>query len=306
MVTQKVLPIPNDAIDRLADAVTASHPFSGHDAYDSLPERSRMRFSTFNVLGFRIQAITLRDLLLIISEAVLNKAKYVVTNHNMHSLYVWYYDAQMRDLYARADFTHVDGLPLIPLFRLFGARLKREHRIAHMELLPLLATEAIKQGWRIYYLGSKPGIVEKGAERLREQYPGLQLRTHHGYFDTHGAENDAVLRDIRDYAPDVLMVGMGMPRQEAWINENLNHIVARTVFCSGCTMDYVAGKVSSCPRWLGNIGFEWCYRLLSEPTRLWSRYLVEPWFVLGQLGRAYFKLGRSFESSSPILEDGHE
>jgi N-acetylglucosaminyldiphosphoundecaprenol N-acetyl-beta-D-mannosaminyltransferase len=173
-----------------------------------------------------------------------------------------------------------------------------------VEFLPLLAAEAAnKQGWRIYYLGSEPGVVEKGAACLRERHPGLQLRTHHGYFDTHGAENEAVLSDIRAYAPDVLMVGLGMPRQDIWVNENLDHIAARTIFsCCGCTMDYIAGRTPSCPRWLANNGFEWLYRLLAEPTRLWRRYLVEPWFVLIQLGSAYFRLGWPFHASSSILE----
>jgi N-acetylglucosaminyldiphosphoundecaprenol N-acetyl-beta-D-mannosaminyltransferase len=296
----------NEPIDRRVGDVTPLRRPLGHEGHCSSSGRSRLTFPTFNVLGIRVQSITKHDLLAIISEAVRNQAKYVVANHNMHSLYVWHHDSNMRALHARADFTHVDGLPVIPLFRLFGFRLKREHRTAYMEFLPLLSTVAVKEGWRIYYLGSQPDVAEQGAARLREQYPGLQLRTGHGYFDVHGAENEAVLGDIRAYSPDILMVGMGMPRQEAWINDNLNHIAARTIFCCGCTMDYVAGKIPPCPRWLGDIGFEWLYRLLAEPARLWRRYLVEPWFVLGQLGSAYFKLGRSFEASSSIREDSND
>ena len=73
------------------------------------------------------------------------------------------------------------------------------------------------------------------------------------------------------------MVGMGMPRQEIWANENLDHIAARAIFSTcGCTMDYIAGKTPACPRWIGNNGFEWLYRLIAEPARLWHRYLVDP------------------------------
>jgi len=294
-MTAQPLPTPSGTVDRGAIDVIPLPRSSSQEGRRSFPDRPRLKFPTFNLLGIRVQAITLHDMLAIVSEAALSQAKYVVANHNMHSLYVWHHDSKMRDLCARADFTHIDGLPLIPLCRLFGFRLKREHRTAYMEFLPALAAEAIKQEWRTYYLGSEPDVLEKGAARLREQYPGLQLRTHHGYFDTHGAENEAVLSDIRAYAPDVLLVGMGMPRQEAWINENLDHIAAKTIFCCGCTMDYVAGKIPPCPRWLGDIGFEWLYRLLSEPARLWHRYLVEPWFVLGQLLKACFKLGRSVD-----------
>jgi N-acetylglucosaminyldiphosphoundecaprenol N-acetyl-beta-D-mannosaminyltransferase len=293
-------------IERRASDIALLPRSLGEGSYSSSPRESQLNFPMWSLFGIRVQAITRQDLLCIISKAVLNQAKYVVTNHNMHSLYIWHHNSKMRELYARADFTHIDGLPLIPLFRLFGARLKPKHRTAYMELLPVLATEAIKQGWRIYYLGSEPDIVEKGAALLRERYRGLQLRTHHGYFDNYGVENEAVLSDIRAYSPDVLMVGMGMPRQETWINGNLNEIAAGTIFCAGCTMDYVAGKIPSCPRWLGDIGFEWLYRLVSEPTRLWRRYLVEPWFVLGKLTAAYFELEHRLGSSDSIVEDSSE
>jgi N-acetylglucosaminyldiphosphoundecaprenol N-acetyl-beta-D-mannosaminyltransferase len=307
MIARKFLPTPDSTLDRRASSITLLPRSYGQEKQPSIPGRSRVKFPTFNLFGIRVQAITTTDLLTVISDALVNEATYVISNLNMHYLYGWHRYSAIRVHHARADFTHIDGLPLIPLFRLFGARLKGKHRIAYMEFLPVLATEAVKQGWRIYYLGSDPGVVEKGAARLREQHPGLKLRTHHGYFDTHGAENEAVLSDIRAYAPEVLMVGMGMPRQEAWVTENLDHIAARTIFsCAGCTMDYAAGVIPSCPRWLGNSGFEWLYRLLAEPARLWRRYLVEPWFVLGLLTMAYFKLGRRFDASSSIVEDSNE
>jgi exopolysaccharide biosynthesis WecB/TagA/CpsF family protein len=256
-----------------------------------------VNFPTFNLMGIRIQAITAPDLLSIISEATQKQAKYVIANHNTHSLYVWYHNDRMRGFHARADFTHVDGMPLIALFRPFGILLRREHRVGYADFLPLLAQEAVKRGWRIYHLGSKPGVGEKGATILREQYPGLQICTHHGHFDVQGSANEAVLADIRAYLPDVLLVGMGMPRQEIWINDNLRHISARTIFCSGGMMDLVAGEIPTCPRWLGQAGLEWCYRLCSEPSRLWRRYLVEPWFVFGQLASAPLKFGRSLNAA---------
>ena len=300
MITRQLLPTPKGAAD---------DRYLGQEETQSPgPERSGIKFPTFDMLDIRVQAITADDLLAIISEAVAHAEKYLVTNLNMHSLYGLHRYPEIRDHHVRADFTHIDGLPLIPLLRLFGIKLKPENRIAYVEFLPQLAAEAAERhGWRIYYLGSEPGVVETGAASLRKRYPGLQLRTHHGYFETQGAENEAVLADIRAYAPDVLMVGMGMPRQEIWVNENLDQIEARTIFaCCGCTMDYIAGKTSACPRWLGNYGFEWLYRLLVEPARLWRRYLVEPWFVLVQFGSAYFKLDRNFDALGPIIEDRNE
>jgi exopolysaccharide biosynthesis WecB/TagA/CpsF family protein len=257
-----------------------------------------VNFPAFNLMDIRVQAITAPDLLSIISEATQKQAKYVIANHNTHSLYLWHHDARMRDFHARADFTHVDSMPLIALLRPFGIPLRREHRTGYMDFLPLLAREAVRRGWRIYHLGSKPGIGEKGAAILREQYPGLQIRSHHGYFDIQGTENKVVLADIHAYSPDVLLVGMGMPRQEIWINDNLCHISARTIFCSGGMMDFVAQEIPTPPRWLGQVGLEWFYRLCSEPSRLGRRYLVEPWFVLGQLAGAPLKFGRSLNTAN--------
>jgi N-acetylglucosaminyldiphosphoundecaprenol N-acetyl-beta-D-mannosaminyltransferase len=83
------------------------------------------------------------------------------------------------------------------------------------------------------------------------------------------------------------MVGMGMPRQEVWVLENREDIDARALFCCGALMDYVAGEIPTPPRWIGRLGFEWLYRLLSEPSRLWRRYLLEPWSVMERLTWSY-------------------
>jgi N-acetylglucosaminyldiphosphoundecaprenol N-acetyl-beta-D-mannosaminyltransferase len=88
------------------------------------------------------------------------------------------------------------------------------------------------------------------------------------------------LAEIERFRPDILMVGMGMPRQEHWIVENLEHIHAHAILTSGACMDYLAGVVPIAPRWMGRFGVEWMFRLWSEPSRLWQRYLLEPWFLL--------------------------
>jgi N-acetylglucosaminyldiphosphoundecaprenol N-acetyl-beta-D-mannosaminyltransferase len=195
----------------------------------------------------------------------------------------------MREFYRLADYSHIDGMSLIMLGRVLGFPLKRDHRTGYMDFLPLLAKEAASRGWRIFYLGSRSGVAEKAARILRERYAGLQILTHHGHFNAEraGRQNQEVLAEINAYDPHVLMVGMGMPRQEIWVIENQKDIASRAVFCCGALMDYVAGELPTPPRWIGRLGFEWLYRLLSEPARLWQRYLVEPWSVMGQLARVY-------------------
>lgn len=253
-----------------------------------------MTKSPFTFLGVRVHAMTKHDLVSVAAEAVREGTKCVVANHNLHSLYLWRHEPNMRAFYSVADYIHIDGMSIVLLGRLLGLPLTAEHRTQYVDLLPLLADQAAKHQWRVFYLGSKPGVAEKAARILRTQYPELQIVTRDGYFDVHRSadQNRAVVAEIKDYAPHILMVGMGMPRQEIWLAENLNDLRANTIYCCGALMDFIAGEIPTPPRWLGPLGLEWLYRLLSEPARLWRRYLIEPWSILiGVLGR-YFRYGQ--------------
>ena len=229
--------------------------------------------------------MTKEDLVSVVSKAIQHRWRCVIGNHNSHSLYLCGRQPEMRAFYSLADYIHVDGMSIIRLGQILGLPLKPRHRTQYIDLLPSLAKAAAKHQWRVYYLGSKPGVADRAAQLLRDEYPGLQIVTRHGYFDPKpgGALNQAVLADIRQYAPDLLMVGMGMPRQEVWVAQNLSEISANVICCCGGMMDLVAGEIPLAPRWLGPLGFEWLFRLCTEPVRLWRRYLLEPWMVLIQV-----------------------
>lgn len=184
----------------------------------------------------------------------------------------------MRMFYERADIIHIDSMPLVYWARLLGYPVTHDQRVTYVDWVhPLLATAAY-QGWRVFYLGGKPGVAARAAEYLRTQYPSLMIATHHGYFRPD--ENVAILATIADFQPHILMVGMGMPRQEYWILDNLDRIRANAILTAGACFDYIAGEIPTPPRWMGRVGLEWLYRLISEPQRLSRRYLVEPWSLV--------------------------
>ena len=246
----------------------------------------------FSLLGLRVNKLSGRDLVRVVTDVVQAGGNSVIANHNLHSLYLWYHEPKMRAFYAAADIIHIDGMSLVCLGNILGLPLKRRDRTTFLDLFPLLVEQAVEQDWRIFYLGSKPGVTERAAAVLRKQYPTLQIQAHHGHFnpDRAGEENQKILKQINDYAPHILFVGMGMPRQETWILEYRNDLTVNAIFPAGALMDYLAGEIPTPPRWLGSFYLEWLYRLLSEPTRLWRRYLVEPWFVLGQVLRSQVKM----------------
>lgn len=231
------------------------------------------------------------DLNKLLQQIISTGDRRIVANHNLHSIYVYHQDSKMRNFYANADYIHVDGMAMVLLGKLFGLPLERKHRVTYADWIYSIISEAARNNWRVFYLGSKPGVADKGASLLRQQHPSLQIQTAHGYFDAQveSQENKAVVSAINSYRPHILLVGMSMPRQEHWISDNFEQLKTNVILPSGAAIDYVAGNVPTPPRWAGRWGLEWLFRLFAEPTRLWQRYLVEPWFVLRVILLQYVK-----------------
>lgn len=211
----------------------------------------------------------------------------VIANHNSHSLYLLRREPQLAAFFRAADLIEIDSRPMILWAQLLGLPVSGRHRCTYLDWRADFWSLAEQKGWRVFYLGGAPGVAEAGAERLRQRWPGLNLAVRHGYFDARpeSEENLEVVGQIREFDPHVVLVGMGMPRQEAWIHEN-RAAFRRGVFMPvGAALDYEAGVQSIAPRWLGPIGLEWLYRLATQPRRLAFRYLVEPWSLLPAMGR---------------------
>jgi N-acetylglucosaminyldiphosphoundecaprenol N-acetyl-beta-D-mannosaminyltransferase len=250
-----------------------------------------MECRRYSVLGVVVDALTMPLLGDVLKQTIESGGRKLFANHNLHSIYVYNHDAKMRAFYDAADHIIIDGMPIIVAGRLLGHPLKVENRVSFLDWLPLLFEKAAQENWRLFYLGSAPGIAEKGQKLLQNKIANLHMVVAHGFFDpTVGeAENSAVLAQINAFKPHILFVGMGMPREEHWILDNLQHISANVILVAGGTMDYIAGVVPTPPRWLGPLCLEWLFRLASEPRRLWRRYLVEPWFILKIFFAEFFR-----------------
>lgn len=244
---------------------------------------------SFDVLGCEVHATTALELTDLLEYEVNLGKRCVIANHNLHSLYLYQKDEKLRRFFTKSKWTHADGMAIVLLARMTGSGLNRSDRVTYVDWMPLIMERAATHDWRVFYLGSKPGVAEKGIKILQERFPGLQMKATHGYFDPASEENDRVLDEIRNYSPQVLMVGMGMPRQEQWIVDNLEKLGPMVILPCGASIDYVAGEIPTPPRWAGRFGLEWLYRLIAEPRRLWTRYLVEPWALLLLVGTRWLR-----------------
>ena len=235
----------------------------------------------YKLLGVGVTPQTLEELLATISNSVDHRQPLIVASQNLHSVYTYHKSQALRGLHEVA-IKRVDGMPLIYFGRVLGYPVKREQRITWVDLMYPLIQEATDNQWKVFYLGADEQSVSKGVEILKQKYPSLNITYRNGFFDVKkdGQENQYILKQIAEYQPDILIVGMGMPRQEKWILENREQLDVPVIMTCGAAIEYVAGTVRTPPRWMGRVGLEWFYRLQENPRRFAFRYLVEPWYIL--------------------------
>ena len=237
------------------------------------------------LLGREMDVVTREQVMATIAARAAEKRKTLIANHNLHSLRLWDREPAMARLYARAEIVEIDSMPLVAWGRLMGLKLGREHRNTYLDWREDFWRMASAGGLRVFHLGCKPGVGAAAREALLKQYPGAVIGERHGYFDLEGVENEAVLAEIAAFEPDVLFVGMGMPRQERWIEANWDRLPECPLLPIGAAFDYEAGVVPTPPRWTAAIGMEWLARFLAEPGRLFHRYFVEPWGLVPAMAR---------------------
>lgn len=240
------------------------------------------------VLGVGVDPLTVEELHEEIGREIQAGGHALVLNANVHCLNLAYTDPKLRSFLNEAEVVFCDGVGVMLAARLLGRRIPE--RITYADWAWRLASYAAAERFTLYFLGAHPGVAEKAAEKLKGRYPDLRVSgIQHGYFDRSagGPENEAVIEKINAAAPDILLVGFGMPVQERWLMENWDRIDARVALTGGAVFDYISGELRRGPPILTENGFEWLARLLVEPRRLWRRYVVgNPvflWRVIRQL-----------------------
>ena len=199
-----------------------------------------------------------------------------ITYANVHVVNLAQDDMALSAFLHNADLVYCDGNGLRLGAHLLGSSIPA--RMTGADWIWDLAQHA-EGKWRLYWLGGADGVAEKAAQELRERYPELEIQTDHGFHAQSGPEDAAVVKRINDYAPDILLVGMGTPTQECWVDARRTSIDAPVVWCIGATADVLAGVETRGPKWLTDRA-EWLSRLWANPSDKWRRYLVgNPLFV---------------------------
>jgi len=180
-------------------------------------------------------------------------------------------DPKLQRFVDGASLVVVDGQPIVWVSHLQPDPLPE--RVTGVDLVHELCGMAAKEGLEVYFLGARREVIEAASKRLADRFPGLEVSgIAGGYFDA--AEASERARAIRESGAKILFVGMGVPRQEDFIESQWDDLAAQLVIPVGGSFEVIAGTARRAPPFLQRIGMEWSFRLAQEPRRLWKRYLV--------------------------------
>lgn len=236
-----------------------------------IARRTSVALAPITLFGVPIHPVTMEQALDVVEGAIERRESLQIGVVNAAKLVTMQRDAMLREDVASSDLVIADGAAVVWASRLLGRPLPE--RVTGIDLMMGMLARGAKRGHRFYCLGATEEVSATVAARMAEQFPGAVLAgRHHGYFK---AEEDAKLaEDIARAQPDVLLVAMSSPRKEKFIarwGATMNVPVCHGV---GGSFDVFAGKVQRAPVLWQKAGFEWLYRLLQEPRRMWRRYLV--------------------------------
>jgi N-acetylglucosaminyldiphosphoundecaprenol N-acetyl-beta-D-mannosaminyltransferase len=228
---------------------------------------------SFHVLGVRVDAVQTADAVSRVQEFIeQGRTGCYVAVTGMHGVAEARQDPHFREILNRADLVVPDGMPLVWLGRRHGHSLRR--RVAGSELM-MEFCEKTGSRYRHFFYGGAPGVAENLAGILRRRYQIIVAGTYVPPFRplTEEEERD-VAALIEKAAPDVLWVGLSTPKQEKWMHEHHTKFRVPVMFGVGAAFDINSGRLRRAPGWMRESGLEWLFRLLSEPRRLWRRYLI--------------------------------
>lgn len=229
---------------------------------------------TVGILGTPIDILDTQEVLERLEQFIQERRFHQVATANTDFLINALSDPELRHILRNADLVMPDGMPVVWAARLMRSRLPE--RVTGADIVPVLAAQAARKGYRIYMLGGRPEIARQAKERLERDCPGIQIVgcTSPKVSPLIEMESEPFLADIERTRPDILLVAFGNPKQEKWIHLHRERLKDVPVCIGvGGTFDFLAGKVPRAPGWMQARGLEWIHRLCHEPRRLWRRYM---------------------------------
>lgn len=233
-----------------------------------------------NILGVPVSAVDMARARALVDRWIADRNHNHVCFREVHGVMASRHDPLLQAAHESAGMVAPDGMPLVWLSRLAGH--SDTGRACGPDFMLALCERSVARGYRHFFSGGAPGVPEWLSENLSRRFPGLQVagvfsRPYRPLTEAEGAEINCM---INDSGADIVWVGLSTPKQEKWMMDHVGHLTAPVLLGVGAAFDFHADMVRRAPPWMQRAGLEWFSRLVSEPRRLWHRYLVlAPAFV---------------------------
>lgn len=229
-----------------------------------------------DILGVNVDAMTMAESVAQIETYMAGEEPVMIATANAEMIMRATQDEELRGILNRAAIVTADGAGTVWAARHLGYEMPE--RVAGYDLAQQLMKESVKQGQRIYFFGSAPGVAEKAKVKAEQLYPGIQIvGTRDGYFTE--ADEPAIIEDIKAKRPHLLLVALGVPKQEKWLAKHQAELGVPVAIGVGGTLDVMAGVMKRAPLWMQKAKLEWLFRGMLQPKRA-GRLLALPKFVL--------------------------
>jgi N-acetylglucosaminyldiphosphoundecaprenol N-acetyl-beta-D-mannosaminyltransferase len=248
----------------------------------SSPDILTFPFKASYLCGLPLACLGYRQLLAYLEQRIATNAKTFCVTLNLNILRLAHEQPLYAEALKSAELIFADGMPIVWLSRLWGRMTASIHplpeRLPGCDIVYDLCRRSHEKGYRIFMLGAAPGVAEKAKSRLEQTFPNIQIV---GTYAPSPQElfqpdlNEAILARINRSSADILFVALGAPKQELWLYRNYERINPTILIPCGASIDFIAGVQKKAPRWLGRLGFEWLFRLICNPTRLFKRYILQ-------------------------------
>ncbi|MEM7712480.1 MAG: WecB/TagA/CpsF family glycosyltransferase [Cyanobacteria bacterium P01_A01_bin.68] len=241
---------------------------------------------TRKVLDFPITALRLNEQIQTILQWAKERKSKTVCVANVHMLMEAHWNPEFASVLKNADLVTPDGMPLVWMMKKLGAT--SQDRVAGLDILASICESAPKRDVRVFFLGSQKQILSGMRNKLENKYPDLNIAAMEPlpFRPLTESEDEALIQKINESGAGIVFLSLGCPKQEKWIAQHKDKIQAVMIGLGGAFPVY-AGLQKRAPRIVRESGFEWLYRWLQEPRRLWSRYTktIPPfmWLAMKQL-----------------------
>jgi N-acetylglucosaminyldiphosphoundecaprenol N-acetyl-beta-D-mannosaminyltransferase len=228
-----------------------------------------------NVLGVPVDRVDMTGCMARIQEFIASGKPHLIVTADASGIVQAQTDPSLLQIYESADLVTPDSAGVLWAAKRQGQPLSE--RVSGVDIVDRVCRSSSELGWRIYFLGAAPGVAEEAAERMRLKHPGCNIvGTRHGFFPPDSDE--VVAAEIAESKPDVLFVGMGIPRQEKFIRATEDITGAKVSLGVGGSFDVFSGRVKRAPKTLQKLKMEWLWRLMQNPKKI-GKVMLLPRFV---------------------------